>query len=105
MPGIDSMNPRTGRIMKEDGSVVNEAEGLNFDGSRNIRASARKAIVITAGSDIEPTMGVVVAEDTDATVIFSGDTEAVSVKLLAGVVYPYSVKKVVNGDGIVGLYP
>lgn len=33
----DSMHPRSGKAFRSDGSIVNEADGLNDDGSRNIR--------------------------------------------------------------------
>lgn len=34
---IEQYPSRSGRLVREDGSVVNEADGLNADGSRNIR--------------------------------------------------------------------
>ena len=79
----------------------------NSDGSTPVMvvgSLAKNAIVITAGEDITPTIGIRANMDTDAEVIFTDGTEAVAVKLLAGVDYAYSIKKVTTGVGIVGLY-
>ncbi len=65
---------------------------------------ATRAAVIIVSTDIAATSGITVNENTDAQVIFSADTDPVAVKLLAGVVYPYSIIKVAVGEGIVGLY-
>lgn len=37
MPNIDQFPARSGRVIKEDGTVVNEANGVNPDGSRNVQ--------------------------------------------------------------------
>lgn len=37
MPDINQYMPRSGRIIKEDNTVVNEAAGINADGSRNVQ--------------------------------------------------------------------
>lgn len=34
---INNYSPRSGRVIKEDGTVVNEANGINSDGSQNTR--------------------------------------------------------------------
>ncbi|AGK52041.1 hypothetical protein [Bacillus sp. 1NLA3E] len=39
MPDINQYMPRSGRVIKEDGTVVNEANGNNADGSRNVSLS------------------------------------------------------------------
>lgn len=36
-PSINNITPRTGRVLKEDNTFVNEAEGINSDGSRNVQ--------------------------------------------------------------------
>ncbi len=36
MPNIDQFQARSGRLIKEDGTVVNEANGINADGSQNV---------------------------------------------------------------------
>ncbi len=36
MPNIDQFPIRSGRVIKEDSTVVNEANGINADGSRNV---------------------------------------------------------------------
>ena len=66
--------------------------------------TAQKAIVIVADGDIAPTIGITANTDTDATVLFADDLLPVAVKLIAGVVYPYSIIKVTVGVGVVGLY-
>ena len=65
---------------------------------------ATQAVVIAVDADIPATSGITANVDTDATVLFAGDAVPVAVKLLAGVVYPYSIVKVTVGDDIVGLY-
>jgi hypothetical protein len=65
---------------------------------------AQQAVVIDVDADIAPTSAITANADTDATVIFANDDEGVAVKLISGVVYPYSIKKVTAGTGIVGLY-
>ena len=96
---------RGGRMYRTNDSVVNEADGLDAQGRQIVSgATASSAAVITVGADITPTAGVAVSVDTEATVIFASDTDAIAVKLLGGVVYPYSIKKVTVGVGIVGLY-
>lgn len=67
-------------------------------------SKATKAVVITVGTDISPTNGITTNTDVDASVIFADDTVATTVKLIAGVVYPCSIKRVVSGSGIRGLY-
>ncbi len=82
------------KIQEVDGNVSVQLTG----------GKAKQAIVITVDADITPTSGITVNIDTDATVIFEGDTTAVAVKLIAGAIYPYSIKKVTIGEGILGLY-
>jgi hypothetical protein len=89
-----------GMIFGSSGSGAVDSEGRQIIAG----GTARKALVITAGADIAPTAGITASADTEATVIFAGDTVAVAVKLLGGLVYPYSIKKVTVGAGIVGLY-
>ena len=36
-------HPRTGKVIKSDGTVVNEADGVNDDGSRNVRVTGSYA--------------------------------------------------------------
>ena len=79
-------------------SFLNQ-NSIQLEGSK-----ATKAVVITVGTDIQPTNGITVNTDVDASVIFANDTVATTVKLIAGVVYPYSIKRVVSGSGIRGLY-
>lgn len=82
-------------------------KGVNQDGSVDVKVNggkARQAKVLTVGQDIAATNGITANVDVDAQVIFADDTVAVAVKLNAGVVYPYSIKKVTVGTGIVGLY-
>ena len=43
---INRFSPRNGRVIREDGSVVNEADGINDDGSQNVRTVGRKSITI-----------------------------------------------------------
>jgi hypothetical protein len=96
---------RGGRIYRTDNTIVNEADGLDEQGRQILSGGkAQSAVVITAGEDIEPTQAITANVDTDAQVIFENDTEAVTVKLLAGAVYPYSIIKVAVGADIVGLY-
>ena len=98
---------RGGDVFRTDGTVANDADGLDAQGRRLVIVNESKAVsgaVITVNEDIEPTAGVVTLIDTDATVLFLDDTVPIPVKLLAGVVYPYSIKKVTVGEGITGLY-
>ena len=96
---------RGGEVYRTDDTVANPADGIDEKGRQIISGGiATQAIVITVDADIEPTAGITAAVDTDATVLFAGDTEPVAVKLLGGIVYPYSVKKVTVGADIVGLY-
>jgi hypothetical protein len=77
---------------------------VNEDGSLNIKGKARKAITINEGSEIEATNGITTNNDLTASIVFENDTEPISLKLVGGVVYPYSITKVESGSGIVGLY-
>jgi hypothetical protein len=76
----------------------------NGDWEQRVSSLVSKALVITVGADIEPTQGVTSNTDVSAQLIFAEDNTATTVSLIAGVVYPYSIKKVVAGTGIVGLY-
>jgi hypothetical protein len=42
MTDINWYSPRSGRIIKEDGTTVNEANGINTDGSRNVKVMGGK---------------------------------------------------------------
>ncbi|WEG14162.1 hypothetical protein PU629_07295 [Pullulanibacillus sp. KACC 23026] len=41
---LDMYSPRNGRLIKEDGTTVNEAEGFNSDGSRNVKVTGSLVI-------------------------------------------------------------
>jgi hypothetical protein len=55
MANINSMSPRTGRIIKEDNTIVNEADGINADGSRNVRI---KEVLVEAQTNADAVAGV-----------------------------------------------
>lgn len=48
MVDINQYAPRSGRLIKEDNTIVNEANGINADGSRNVQltGSYQKYVVI-----------------------------------------------------------
>ncbi|CRF28964.1 Uncharacterised protein [Mycobacterium tuberculosis] len=59
MYDISKFSARSGRIIKEDGSVVNEAEGIQSDGSRLVKLMGSYALkgnvlnVTTAGTRVQ----------------------------------------------------
>ncbi|RHW37313.1 hypothetical protein D1B31_16235 [Neobacillus notoginsengisoli] len=78
---------------------LKEKLDVSLSGSKAVQAK-----VLTVGQEVAATNGITTNTDVVAEVLFANDSTSVSVKLIAGVVYPYSVKKVVSGSGIVGLY-
>jgi hypothetical protein len=50
LPDINQYAARSGRIIKENGTLVNEADGINADGSRNVQLMGS---VVTQPIDIQ----------------------------------------------------
>ena len=73
-------------------------------------AKACAAVTPADGADlsVKPTRGLMVGADGDVSVIFMGDTSAVTLTLKAGVVYPFAVNRVrstgTTATGIKALY-
>ncbi|GIP38631.1 hypothetical protein J31TS4_19110 [Paenibacillus sp. J31TS4] len=61
---VNFLSARSGRLIKENGQVVNEANGINADGSQNVVLTGRKVeeIVLVNAQDIRDT--------TERTVLF-----------------------------------
>ncbi|WP_209121500.1 hypothetical protein [Alkalihalobacillus sp. BA299] len=55
MSDIKTYQARSGRIMKEDGTWVNEAEGLNADGSKNVKLTGSMMELYGNSADTKPT--------------------------------------------------
>lgn len=98
MANINNMSPRTGRIIRDDNTIVNEANGINEDGSRNVFASATGAVAVTPHDTNDlaggATKGLYVGGSGNVVVIMANDDEVTFTGLSAGVVHPFSVKRV-----------
>lgn len=90
--------PRSGNYYDSQGNVRNEADGINADGSRNVFASATGAITVTP-SDTEDlaggaTKGLYVGGSGNVVVVMANGDEVTFTGLSAGIVHPFSVKRV-----------
>lgn len=54
MPNINDFSPRSGRVIKDDGTIVNEANGIQPDGSRLVKFTGS---FIRLAAEPKPTMG------------------------------------------------
>ena len=87
------------KIVDLGGGLYADATAATLSGSK-----AKRAVVIVVDTDIAETSAITVNVDTEASIIFIDDESPVNVKLLAGYVYPYIIKRVITGENIIGLY-
>jgi hypothetical protein len=101
MPNIDQFQARSGRLIKEDGTVVNEANGINADGSRNVLLSGSNAmdaaaVVPNDGADLAKgtTKGLYLGVSGDVKITLSSGSIVAFKGLSSGVIHPIAVKRV-----------
>lgn len=90
--------PRSGNFYDSQGNVRNDADGINADGSRNVRASAVKAVAVVPndGADIASaaTLGLYIGGAGNVAVVMSDGSEVIFIGLAAGIIHPLAVKRV-----------
>lgn len=55
MADINSMSARSGKIIRSNNTIVNEADGINADGSRNVQVTGSTMEYFGKSTDVKPT--------------------------------------------------
>ncbi|MCM3444387.1 spike base protein, RCAP_Rcc01079 family [Metabacillus halosaccharovorans] len=112
MANINLYSPRGGRIVRDDGTIVNEAEGIRDDGSQVVYSSVNDAITVTPSDSSNLSKGIskgfYLGASGNVKVDLASGTTITLNSLAAGVIHPIAVKKVhatgTTATGIVAVY-
>ncbi|CDN41946.1 hypothetical protein [Paenibacillus sp. P22] len=93
---------RSGDVLRSDGQKVNEADGINTDGSRNVRSIARGSAIITPNDSVDipsyngilETKGLYVGTSGDIKMTMADGSVITRKNVVGGMTHPWGIKRI-----------